>query len=152
MLDYSLASLKIPWLQASERLAPCSQLVAKTKKTPFYSPLTSGFAVHCVYSGLPISHGNRPNVPKPTRKNNFRRVQLPSPPPKQSQTNREVAWLCSYLCNLYGRRSLRFGLSARRGRIKKEATAQDCSCAVASLCFFIAITDFVIIYQNPARF
>ena len=35
---------------------------------------------------------------------------------------------------------------------KKEATAQDCSCAVASLCFFIAITDFVIIYQNPARF
>ena len=39
---------------------------------------------------------------------------------KQSQTNREVAWLCSYLCNLYGRRSLRFGLSARRGRIKKR--------------------------------
>lgn len=35
---------------------------------------------------------------------------------------------------------------------KKEATAQDCSCAVASLCFFIAITDFVIIYQNPAEF
>ena len=81
-LDFSLASLKIPWLQASERLAPCSQLVAKTKKTPFYGPLTSGFAVHCVYSGLPISHGNSPNVPKPTRKNNFRRVQLPTAPPK----------------------------------------------------------------------
>ena len=80
-LDFSLVSLKIPWLQASERLAPCSQLVAKTKKTPFYGPLTSGFSVHCVYSGLPISHGNRPNVPKPTRKNNFRRVQLPSAPP-----------------------------------------------------------------------
>ena len=64
----------------SRRLAPCSQLVAKTKKTPFYGPLTSGFAVHCVYSGLPISHENRPNVPKPTRKNNFRRVQLPSAP------------------------------------------------------------------------
>lgn len=82
MLDSSLASLKTPWLQASERLAPCSQLVAKTKKTPFYGPLTSGFAVHCVYSGLPISHGNRPNVPKPTRKNNFRRVQLPTALPK----------------------------------------------------------------------
>ena len=81
-LDFSLASLKIPRLQASERLAPCSQLVAKTKKTPFYGPLTSGFAVHCVYSGLPISHGNRPNVPKPTRKNNFRRVQLPTALPK----------------------------------------------------------------------
>lgn len=83
-LDFRPASLKTPWLQASERLAPCSQLVAKTKKTPFYGPLTSGFAVHCVYSGLPISHGNRPNVPKPTRKNNFRRVQLPSAPPKQN--------------------------------------------------------------------
>lgn len=35
MLDFSLASLKIPWLQASERLAPCSQLVAKTKKRLF---------------------------------------------------------------------------------------------------------------------
>lgn len=81
-LDFSLVSLKIRWLQASERLAPCSQLVAKTKKTPFYGPLTSGFAVHCVCSGLPISHGNRPNVPKPTRKNNFRRVQLPTAPPK----------------------------------------------------------------------
>ena len=88
MLDFSLASLKIPWLQASERLAPCSQLVAKTKKTPFYGPLTSGFAVHCVYSGLPISHGNRPNVPKPTRKNNFRRVQLLSAPLKPAQNRR----------------------------------------------------------------
>ena len=87
-LDYSLVSLKTPWLQASERLAPCSQLVAKTKKTPFYGPLTSGFAVHCVYSGLPISHGNRPNVPKPTRKNNFRRVQLPSASPKLTQNRR----------------------------------------------------------------
>lgn len=87
-LDFSLASLKIRWLQASERLAPCSQLVAKTKKTPFYGPLTSGFAVHCVYSGLPISHGNRPNVPKPTRKNNFRRVQLPSAPLKPAQNRR----------------------------------------------------------------
>lgn len=87
-LDSSLASLKIPWLQASERLAPCSQLVAKTKKTPFYGPLTSGFAVHCVYSGLPISHGNRPNVPKPTRKNNFRRVQLLSAPLKPAQNRR----------------------------------------------------------------
>ena len=47
-------------------------------------------------------------------------VRIHLPPPKQSQTNREVAWLCSYLCNLYGRRSLRFGLSARRGRIKKR--------------------------------
>ena len=87
-LDFRPASLKTPWLQASERLAPCSQLVAKTKKTPFYGPLTSGFAVHCVYSGLPISHGNRPNVPKPTRKNNFRRVQLPSAPPKLTQNRR----------------------------------------------------------------
>lgn len=87
-LDFRPASLKTPWLQASERLAPCSQLVAKTKKTPFYGPLTSGFAVHCVYSGLPISHGNRPNVPKPTRKNNFRRVQLPSAPPKPTQNRR----------------------------------------------------------------
>lgn len=87
-LDFSLVSLKIPWLQASERLAPCSQFVAKTKKTPFYGPLTSGFAVHCVYSGLPISHGNRPNVPKPTRKNNFRRVQLPSAPLKPAQNRR----------------------------------------------------------------
>lgn len=87
-LDFSLVSLKIPWLQASERLAPCSQLVAKTKKTPFYGPLTSGFAVHCVYSGLPISHGNRPNVPKPTRKNNFRRVQLLSAPLKPAQNRR----------------------------------------------------------------
>lgn len=83
-LNFSLSDLKNPWLQAFERLAPCSQLVAKTKKTPFYGPLTSGFAVHCVYSGLPISHGNRPNVPKPTRKNIFRRVQLPSAPPKQN--------------------------------------------------------------------
>lgn len=88
MIDFSLASLKTPWLQASERLAPCSQLVAKTKKTPFYGPLTSGFAVHCVYSGLPISHGNRPNVPKPTRKNNFRRVQLLSAPLKPAQNRR----------------------------------------------------------------
>lgn len=88
MLDFSLSGLKNPWLQASERLAPCSQLVAKTKKTPFYSPLTSGFAVHCVYSGLPISHGNRPNVPKPTRKNNFRRVQLLSAPLKPAQNRR----------------------------------------------------------------
>ena len=87
-IDSSLVSLKIPWLQASERLAPCSQLVAKTKKTPFYGPLTSGFAVHCVYSGLPISHGNRPNVPKPTRKNNFRRVQLLSAPLKPAQNRR----------------------------------------------------------------
>ena len=87
-LDFSLASLKIPWLQASESLAPCSQLVAKTKKTPFYGPLTSGFAVHCVYSGLPISHGNRPNVPKPTRKNNFRRVQLLSASLKPAQNRR----------------------------------------------------------------
>ena len=88
MFDSSLVSLKIPWLQASERLAPCSQLVAKTKKTPFYGPLTSGFAVHCVYSGLPISHGNRPNVPKPMRKNNFRRVQLLSAPLKPAQNRR----------------------------------------------------------------
>ena len=88
MLDFSLSSLKTPWLQASERLAPCSQLVAKTKKTPFYGPLTSGFAVHCVYSGLPISHVNRPNVPKPTRKNNFRRVQLLSAPLKPAQNRR----------------------------------------------------------------
>ena len=87
-LDYSLSDLKNPWLQAFERLAPCSQLVAKTKKTPFYGPLTSGFAVHCVYSGLPISHGNRPNVPKPTRKNNFRRVQLLSAPLKPAQNRR----------------------------------------------------------------
>ena len=87
-LDFSLVSLKTPWLQASESLAPCSQLVAKTKKTPFYGPLTSGFAVHCVYSGLPISHGDRPNVPKPTRKNNFRRVQLPSAPLKPAQNRR----------------------------------------------------------------
>lgn len=87
-LDFSLASLKIPWLQASEKLAPCSQLVAKTKKTPFYGPLTSGFAVHCVYSGLPISHGNRPNVPKPTRKNNFRRVQPLSASLKPAQNRR----------------------------------------------------------------
>ena len=87
-LDFSLASLKIPWLQASESLAPCSQLVAKTKKTPFYGPLTSGFAVHCVYSGLPISHGNRPNVPKPTRKNNFRRVQPLSASLKPAQNRR----------------------------------------------------------------
>lgn len=88
MLNFRPASLKIPWLQASERLAPCSQLVAKTKKTPFYGPLTSGFAVHCVYSGLPISHGNRPNVPKPTRKNNFRRVQLLSASLKPAQNRR----------------------------------------------------------------
>lgn len=86
--DFSLSDLKTPWLQASERLAPCSQLVAKTKKTPFYGPLTSGFAVHCVYSGLPISHGNRPNVPKLTRKNNFRRVQLLSAPLKPAQNRR----------------------------------------------------------------
>ena len=88
MLDFSFASLKIPWLREVATMAPCSQLVAKTKKTPFYGPLTSGFAVHCVYSGLPISHGNRPNVPKPTRKNNFRRVQLPSAPPKLTQNRR----------------------------------------------------------------
>lgn len=87
MLDFSFASLKIPWLREVATMAPCSQLVAKTKKTPFYGPLTSGFAVHCVYSGLPISHGNRPNVPKPTRKNNFRRVQLPSAPPDGHNTN-----------------------------------------------------------------
>ena len=87
-LDSSLVSLEIPWLQASERLAPCSQLVAKTKKTPFYGPLTSGFAVHCVYSGLSISHGNRPNVPKPTRKNNFMRVQLLSALLKPAQNRR----------------------------------------------------------------
>ena len=97
MLDYSLASLKIPWLQATEKLAPCSQLVAKTKKTPFYGPLTSGFAVHCVYSGLPISHGNRPNVPKPTRKNNFRRVQLPSAPPNQHKTDGLDRRFCFYI-------------------------------------------------------
>ena len=89
-LDFSLASLKTPWLQAFERLAPCSQLVAKTKKTPFYGPLTSGFAVHCVYSGLPISHGNRPNVPKPTRKNNFRRVQLRSAPTKDHRNSDRI--------------------------------------------------------------
>ena len=88
MLDFSFASLKIPWLREVATMAPCSQLVAKTKKTPFYGPLTSGFAVHCVYSGLPISHGNRPNVPKPTRKNNFRRVQLPSAPLKPAQNRR----------------------------------------------------------------
>ena len=87
MLDFSLGSLKIPWLRDVATMAPCSQLVAKTKKTPFYGPLTSGFAVHCVYSGLPISHGNRPNVPKPTRKNNFRRVQLRSAPPDGHYTN-----------------------------------------------------------------
>lgn len=86
MLDFSFASLKIPWLREVATMAPCSQLVAKTKKTPFYGPLTSGFAVHCVYSGLPISHGNRPNVPKPTRKNNFRRVQLPSAPPYKADS------------------------------------------------------------------
>ena len=95
-LDFSLSSLKTPWLQASERLAPCSQLVAKTKKTPFYGPLTSGFAVHCVYSGLPISHGNRPNVPKPTRKNNFRRVQLPSAPKKDHRNSDRITVVFCY--------------------------------------------------------
>ena len=95
-LDFSLVSLKTPWLQASERLAPCSQLVAKTKKTPFYGPLTSGFAVHCVYSGLPISHGNRPNVPKPTRKNNFRRVQLRSAPKKDHRNSDRITVVFFY--------------------------------------------------------
>ena len=90
MLDCSLVSLKIPWLRGVATMAPCSQLVAKTKKTPFYGPLTSGFAVHCVYSGLPISHGNRPNVPKPTRKNNFRRVQLPSAPTKDHRNSDRI--------------------------------------------------------------
>ena len=88
MIDFSLVSFKTPWLRGVATMAPCSQLVAKTKKTPFYGPLTSGFAVHCVYSGLPISHGNRPNVPKPTRKNNFRRVQLLSAPLKPAQNRR----------------------------------------------------------------
>lgn len=97
MLNCSLASLKIPWLQAFERLAPCSQLVAKTKKTPFYGPLTSGFAVHCVYSGLPISHENRPNVPKPTRKNNFRRVQLPSAPPNTKSPHDAGFYFCPHI-------------------------------------------------------
>lgn len=87
MIDFSLVSFKTPWLRGVATMAPCSQLVAKTKKTPFYGPLTSGFAVHCVYSGLPISLGNRPNVPKPTRKNNFRRVQLLSAPLKPAQTD-----------------------------------------------------------------
>ena len=96
MLDFSFASLKIRWLQASERLAPCSQLVAKTKKTPFYGPLTSGFAVRRVYSGLPISHRNRPNVPKPTRKNNFRRVQLPSAPTKDHRNSDRITVVFFY--------------------------------------------------------
>lgn len=102
MLDSSLASLKIPWLQASERLAPCSQLVAKTKKTPFYGSLTSGFAVHCVYSGLPILHGDRPDVPKPTRKNNFRRVQLPTAPPEEEASNSSFTRMSLRLCIGWG--------------------------------------------------
>lgn len=36
--------------------------------------------------------------------------------------------------------------------MKKEATARKLVCAVASLRIFIAITDFVIIYQIPAEF
>ena len=101
-LDFSLVSLKTPWLQASERLAPCSQLVAKTKKTPFYGSLTSGFAVHCVYSGLPILHGDRPDVPKPTRKNNFRRVQLPTAPPEEEASNSSFTRMSLRLCIGWG--------------------------------------------------
>ena len=63
------------------------------------------------------------------------------------------AWLLLCPNGLYDRRDICSGVSTCLCQeIKKEATTQGTSCVVASLCFFIAITDFVIIYQNPARF
>ena len=97
-------SLKIPRLHLVATMAPCSQFVAKTKKTPFYGPLTGGFAVHGVCFGLPILHENRPNVPKTTRKNNFRRVQLLSDSSNPTQNRRfkpSVLLLLNFWMELY---------------------------------------------------
>ena len=63
------------------------------------------------------------------------------------------AWLLLCPNGLYDRRDICPGVSTCLCQeIKKEATTQGISCVVASLCSLIAITDFVIIYQNPARF
>ena len=77
----------------------------------------------------------------------------PSPTKAEPDEPSRFAWLLLCPNGLYDRRDICPGVSTCLCQeIKKEATTQGISCVVASLCSLIAITDFVIIYQNPARF
>ena len=63
------------------------------------------------------------------------------------------AWLLLCSDDLHGQRHFRSGLSVRScSEMKKAATAQFLCCVVAASFFIIAITVFVIFYQNPAEF
>nr|DAT42352.1 MAG TPA: hypothetical protein [Caudoviricetes sp.] len=63
------------------------------------------------------------------------------------------AWLLFCSDDLYGQRCFRLGLPVQPcSEIRKAATAQFLCCVVAASFFVIAITYFVIFYQNPAEF